>query len=64
VHYLEKGAEPARYAAPLRDFRGIVLAEVELAQRPDQESAAASRHPATPVVCAANALSAELGFTG
>jgi DNA-binding IclR family transcriptional regulator len=64
VHYPEKGAEPARYAAPVRDFRGIVLAAVELTLRPGQESAADGTLPATAVVSAANALSTELGFTG
>ena len=64
VHYPEKGAEPARYAAPVRDFRGIVLAAVELTLRPGQESAANGTPPASAVVSAADALSAELGFTG
>lgn len=62
VHFPENDAEPARYAAPVRDFRGIVLAAIQLAQRPGEESAATCIPPEEAVVVAANALSADLGF--
>jgi IclR family KDG regulon transcriptional repressor len=64
VHFPGQGAEPARYAAPVRDFRGIVLAAVELAPRPGEDSAADRTSTATAVVNAADALSADLGFKG
>jgi DNA-binding IclR family transcriptional regulator len=64
VHFPETDSGPARYAAPVRDLRGIVLAAIELAPRPGEESAAARPSPGQAVVKAANALSAELGCQG
>jgi DNA-binding IclR family transcriptional regulator len=63
-YYPGDGAGPARYAAPVRDFRGIVLAAIQLAQGPGQEAAGIGRAPEKAVVLAANALSAALGFQG
>jgi DNA-binding IclR family transcriptional regulator len=64
VHFPETDTSPARYAAPVRDFRGIVLAALQLAQRPGEESAGNGTLPWDAVVYEANALSAELGFKG
>jgi DNA-binding IclR family transcriptional regulator len=57
-------ARPARYAAPVRDFRGVVLAAIQLAQGPDEEFAAPDIPPGEAVLAAADALSADLGFEG
>jgi DNA-binding IclR family transcriptional regulator len=62
VRFPETDSGPARYAAPVRDLRGVVLAAIELAPRPGEESATTSPTPADAVVKAANALSADLGF--
>jgi DNA-binding IclR family transcriptional regulator len=56
-------AGQARYAAPVRDLRGIVLAAIQLTQRPGEESATETA-PGEAVVAAALALSGELGFEG
>jgi Transcriptional regulator len=64
VHAPENDAEPARYAAPIRDFRGIVLAAIQLSQRPGDDTAATGIAPGTAVVAAAAAMSADLGFEG
>lgn len=62
VQFPETDTEPARYAAPVRDFRGVVLAAIQLTQRPGEESAAHGAAPGKAVVDAANALAADLGF--
>lgn len=62
VRFPETDSEPARYAAAVRDFRGIVLAAIQLSERPGE---LAKPHPvpaAQAVVRAAKALSADLGF--
>jgi DNA-binding IclR family transcriptional regulator len=64
VHHLGNDAEPASYAAPVRDFRGIVLAAVQLTPRRGEESAASNTPPGEALVAAAMALSADLGFEG
>jgi len=64
VHYPEDDAEPARYAAPVRDFKGIVLAAIQLAPRPGEELADDATSPGDAVLATANALSADLGFEG
>ena len=58
----ETDVEPARYAAPVRDFRGVVLASMQLAHRRGEESAATGIPPWGAVVAAANALSVDLGY--
>ena len=62
VQLPETDTEPARYAAPIRDFRGVVLAAIQLTQRPGEESATHGAAPGKAVVDAANALAAGLGF--
>jgi DNA-binding IclR family transcriptional regulator len=62
VHFAENDAGPASCAAPVRDSRGIVLAAIELTQRPGEEPAATDVPAERAVVAAANALSADLGF--
>lgn len=62
VQFPETDTEPARYAAPVRDFRGVVLAAIQLTQRPGGESATDGSTPATALTDAANALAADLGF--
>jgi DNA-binding IclR family transcriptional regulator len=62
VQFPETDTEPARYAAPVRDFRGVVLAAVQLTQRPGEESATHGSAPGRAVVDAASALAADLGF--
>jgi DNA-binding IclR family transcriptional regulator len=62
VQFPETATEPARYAAPIRDFRGVVLAAIQLTQRPGEESATHGATPGKAVVEAANALAADLGF--
>jgi DNA-binding IclR family transcriptional regulator len=64
VHYPEDDAEPARYTAPIRDFKGIALAAIQLAPRPGEESADDATPPGDAVLAAANARSADLGFEG
>ena len=64
VYYPGNDAGPARYAAPVRDFRGIVLAAIQLAQEPGEEAAGDVPAPEKAVVLAANAVSAALGFQG
>jgi len=64
VHHLGNDAEPASYAAPVRDFRGIVLAAVQLTPRRGEESAASNTPPGEALVAAVMALSADLGFEG
>ena len=64
MYYPGNDAGPARYAAPVRDFRGIVLAAIQLAQGPGEEAAGNGTAPQRAVVLAANTLSAELGFQG
>ena len=64
VHHLGNDAEPASYAAPVRDFRGIVLAAVQLTPRRGEESAATNTPAGEALVAAAKALSADLGFEG
>ena len=64
AHYPEDDAEPARYAAPVRDFKGIVLAAIQLAPRPGEESADDATPPGDAVLATANARSADLGFEG
>jgi IclR family KDG regulon transcriptional repressor len=54
--------EPARYAAPVRDFRGVVLAAIQLAPRTGEEPPATGPSAGDSVLAAANALSADLGF--
>jgi len=54
-------AGPSRYAAPVRDLRGVVLAAIQLTQRPGEESAT-DIAPGEALVAAASALSADLGF--
>jgi DNA-binding IclR family transcriptional regulator len=56
--------EPARYAAAVRDFRGIVLAALELTERSAHSRGRSSVPPEQAVVRAAGALSSELGFEG
>ena len=63
-HSPENDAEPARYAAPVRDFKGIVLAAIQLALRPGEESTEHATSPGDAVLATANALSADLGFEG
>lgn len=62
VQFPETDTGPARYAAPVRDFRGVVLAAIQLTQRPGEEPAAQDAGPGRAVVDAANALAADLGF--
>lgn len=62
VHYPETDGEPARYAAAVRDFRGIVLAAIQLAERPGERPAPTGIPAEQAVVRAASALSADLGF--
>jgi DNA-binding IclR family transcriptional regulator len=64
VYYPGNDAGPARYAAPVRDFRGIVLAAIQLAQGPGEEAAGNGTAPQRAVVLAANTVSAELGVQG
>jgi len=56
--------EPARYAAAVRDFRGIVLAAIQLTERPGERSTPTGIPAEHAVVRAASALSADLGFEG
>lgn len=64
VRFPATGAGPARYAAPIRDFRGIVLAAVELTPLPDKEPSANDIPYGQATANAARALSADLGFRG
>ena len=54
--------EPARYAAPVRDLRGVVLAAIQLTPRHGEESPASGIPAGQAVAAAAGALSADLGF--
>jgi len=47
---------------PCRDFRGIVLAAIQLAERPGERPAPTGIPAEQAVVRAASALSADLGF--
>jgi IclR family transcriptional regulator, KDG regulon repressor len=62
AQFAETDTEPARYAAPVRDFRGVVLAAIQLTQRPGEESATHGATPGGAVVHVANVLAADLGF--
>lgn len=62
MHYPGSDSEPARYAAAVRDFRGIVLAAVQLTERPGERPATTGVPADRAVVNAAGALSADLGF--
>jgi DNA-binding IclR family transcriptional regulator len=62
LHFPETDSGPARYAAPVRDHRGVVLAAIELAPRPTEESPATRPPPGQAVLKAANELSADLGY--
>lgn len=62
VHDPGTAGEPARYAAPVRDFRGIVLAAMELTARPGDRPSPDGNPPEQALLRAASALSAELGF--
>jgi DNA-binding IclR family transcriptional regulator len=64
VHHLGNDTEPASYAAPVRDFRGVVLAALQLVPRPHEASAATNRHPGEALVATVAALSADLGYEG
>jgi len=64
VHQPASDAGPARYAAPVRDFRGVVLAAIQLAPRPGAEPAANGLAAEKAIVAAADALSGDLGFAG
>ncbi|MDQ1483433.1 MAG: hypothetical protein QOF35_1509 [Actinomycetota bacterium] len=69
VHYPQTKDAPARYAAAVRDFRGTVIAAIQLAQRPEEmtrdgsDGSAPTGIPAGQAVrSAADGLSADLGF--
>jgi DNA-binding IclR family transcriptional regulator len=64
VHFPGAPDEPDRYAAAVRDFRGIVLAALELTERSPHRRGQSGVPPEQAVVRAAAALSAELGFEG
>lgn len=64
VTYPGSDGEPARHAAPVRDFRGIVLGAIELTERPEDRRAVTEVFAKQSVVVAARALSADLGFEG
>jgi hypothetical protein len=64
VYYPGNDAEPARYAARVRDFGGIVIAAIQLSQGPGEEAAGNGTAPERAVVLAVHTLSAELGFRG
>lgn len=64
LRHREDDAEPASYAAPVRDFRGVVLAAILLAQRAGEDSADNTTPPGEALLATANALSADLGFEG
>ena len=64
VHYPGTDHEPARYAAAVRDFRGVVLAAIQLTERPGEVSASTDISAGHAVVRAASELSADLGFEG
>lgn len=62
LHYPPTELEPARCAAAVRDFRGIVLASIQLTERPGMASGSTGIPAWQAVVHAATALSADLGF--
>jgi len=62
AHSPETDLEPARYAAPVRDLRGVVLAAIQLTPRHGEESPASRISAGEAVAAAAGALSADLGF--
>jgi len=62
VHRPGSEGEPDRYAAPVRDFRGIVLGAIQLTEPSVEGPAPASVPAEKSVVRAARALSADLGF--
>ena len=62
LYFAGRDTESARNAAPVRDLMGIVLAAIQLAQRPGEETTACRTPPGTAVVAATNALSQDLGF--
>lgn len=62
VRYPATEGEPARCAAPVRDFRGIVLGAIELTERPDERRTLTGVSAEKSLVQAARALSADLGF--
>lgn len=64
VRYRGNDDEPARYAAAVRDFRGIVLAAIQLTERVGERPARNSMPVEQTVMQAASALSADLGFEG
>jgi IclR family transcriptional regulator, KDG regulon repressor len=64
AHSPGSALEPARYAAPVRDLRGVVLAAIQLAPRDGRESATDSTSAGKAVAGAASDLSADLGFEG
>ena len=62
VHYPATEGVPARYAAPVRDFRGIVLAAIQLAEGAGEQPPRTGIPVEQAVVHAARDLSADLGF--
>lgn len=62
VHFPGTAGDPARYAAPVRDFRGIVLAAIQLSERSGDRPAPHGNPPEQALLRAASALSSELGF--
>ena len=64
LHHPGNDAGPASYVAPVRDFRGIVLAAIQLTQRPAEDSTPTDVPPGQAVMAAANSLSGDLGFEG
>lgn len=62
VRYPATEGEPARCAAPVRDFRGIVLGAIELTERTDERRTLTGVSAEKSLVQAARALSADLGF--
>ena len=62
VHYPATDLEPARYAAAVRDFRGVVLAAIQLVERAGEQTPLTGLPVEQAVVHAARDLSADLGF--
>lgn len=62
VHYPAAEGELARYAAPVRDFRGIVLGAIQLTERPAAGPQRTVLRAEQSLVRAARALSVDLGF--
>lgn len=64
LHVPASDIDPARWAAPVRDVRGVVLAAIQLSPRPGEDPEVPATAPGEAVVHAADALSVDCGYPG